>query len=135
MRARDKARLGVLRLVNAEVKQAELDSRSNLTEPELLKLLVRMQKQRTASAAQYRDGGRTDLASQEEFEIALIQEFLPQALTEAEIGNAVDEACSTLQADSIQQMGKVMRHLTQSLSGRADMSQVSKIVRMRLSTS
>ena len=132
MRAQDKARLAVLRLINAEIKQVEVDSRSTLTNRDLLTIMARMQKQRSASAAQYREGGRTDLASQEEFEIAVIQEFLPQPLTEAEISNAVDQACVTLQADSVQHMGRVMGHLTNSLGGSADMAQVSKIVRTRL---
>lgn len=133
MLARDKARLAVLRLINAEIKQTEIDSRSTLTDQELHRILVRMQKQRVSSATQYRDGGRTDLAKQEEYEIAVIQEFLPKQLTEAEVSDAVDQACATLQADSMQHMGKVMGHLTQSLGGRADMAQVSKIVRARLS--
>lgn len=133
MRARDKARLAVLRLINAEIKQAEVDSRSTLTDPELLRVLKRMQKQRASSAIQYRDGGRTDLATQEEYEIGIIQEFLPKQLTVAEVSEAVDQACTTMQADSMQHMGKVMGHLTQSLSGRADMAQVSKIVQARLS--
>ena len=134
MRAQDKARLSALRLINAEIKQVEVDSRSALTEQELISILTRMQKQRAVSAAQYREGGRTDLATQEEFEITVIQEFLPQPLTEVEITNAVDQACKHLQADSMKHMGKVMGHLSQSLNGRADMSQVSKIVRMRLNT-
>ena len=133
MLARDKARLAVLRLINAEIKQTEIDSRSTLTDQELHRILVRMQKQRASSASQYRDGGRTDLAKQEEYEIAVIQEFLPKQLTEAEVSDAVDQACATLQADSMQHMGKVMGHLTQSLGGRVDMAQVSKIVRARLS--
>lgn len=134
MRARDKARLAVLRLINAEIKQAEIDSCSTLTDPELLRVLMRMQKQRASSATQYRDGGRTDLAIQEEYEIGVIQEFLPKKLTEAEVSEAVDHACATLQADSMRHMGRVMGHLTQSLSGQADMAQVSEIVKARLST-
>ena len=133
MRARDKARLSVLRLINAEIKQTEIDSRTTLTDRELHRVLVRMQKQRFSSAEQYRDGGRTDLATQEEYEISVIQEFLPKQLTEAEISVAVDQACATVHADSMQHMGKVMGHLTKVLSGRADMAQVSRIVRARLS--
>ncbi|MXW07002.1 MAG: GatB/YqeY domain-containing protein [Gammaproteobacteria bacterium] len=133
MLARDKARLAVLRLINAEIKQTEIDSRSTLTDQELHRVLVRMQKQRASSATQYRDGRRSDLAKQEEYEIAVIQEFLPKQLTEAEVSDAVDQACATLQAESMQHMGKVMGHLTQSLGGRADMAQVSKIVRACLS--
>ena len=133
MRARDKARLSVLRLINAEIKQAEIDTRSSLTDQELHRVLVRMQKQRASSATQYRDGGRTDLATQEEYEIDVIQEFLPQQLTEAEISEAVDQACVTMQADSMQHMGKVMGHLTLALSGQADMAQVSRLVKARLS--
>ena len=135
MRARDKARLAVLRLINAEIKQTEIDSRCTLTDQELHRVLVRMQKQRASSASQYRDGGRTDLATQEEYEIAVIQKFLPKQLTEAEVSAAVDQAVATLQADSMQHMGKVMGHLTQSLDGKADMAQVSKIVQARLSAS
>lgn len=133
MRAQNKARLSILRLINAEVKQTEIDTRNALTDQELHKVLIRMQKQRASSASQYRNGGRTDLAEQEEYEIAVIQEFLPQPLTEVEVTEAVDQACAALQANSIQDMGKVMGQLTQSLSGRADMAQVSKIVRARLS--
>ena len=133
MRAQDKARLSVLRLINAEIKQTEIDSRSTLTEQELHIVLTRMQKQRVSSAEQYRYGGRTDLATQEEYEISVIQEFLPNPLTETEIIEAVNQACASLHADSIKHMGKVMGHLTKDLSGRADMAQVSKIVRSRLS--
>lgn len=133
MRAQDKARLLVLRLINAEVKQTEIDSQSTLTDQELHRVLIRMQKQRASSATQYRDGGRADLAEQEEYEIAVIQEFLPQPLTDAELHDAVDQACSSLRASSMQDMGKVMGQLTQSLGGRANMAQVSKIVRARLS--
>lgn len=133
MRARDRARLAVLRLINAEIKQTEIDSRNTLTDHDLHRVLVRMQKQRASSATQYRDGGRTDLAIQEEYEIAVIQEFLPKKLTEAEVISAVDQACATLHADSMQHMGKVMGYLTQSLGGRADMAQVSKFVQARLS--
>lgn len=134
MRTQDKARLSALRLINAEIKQVEVDSRCDLTDQELISILTRMQKQRAMSAAQYREGGRSDLATQEEFEITVIQEFLPQPLTEVEITNAVDQACKNLQADSMKHMGKVMGYLTQSLSGRADMAQVSNLVRMRLNT-
>ncbi|MXZ55412.1 MAG: GatB/YqeY domain-containing protein [Gammaproteobacteria bacterium] len=134
MRARDKARLAILRLINAEIKQAEIDSRKALTDLELHRVLVRMQKQRASSATQYRDGGRPDLATQEEYEIGVIQEFLPKQLTEAEVSEAVDQVCATLQADSMQHIGRVMGHLTQSLSGQADMALVSEIVKARLST-
>lgn len=133
MRAQEKPRLAVLRLINAEIQQVEVDSRQELNNQELVALLVRMQKQRTASAAQYRQGGRPDLATQEEFEISVIQEFLPPSLSQAEMEDAVREACNRLQVDSMQHMGKVMGFLTQSLAGRADMAQVSEYVRKQLS--
>ena len=135
MRAQDRARLSVLRLINADIKQAEIDSQATLTDQEIFKVLARMQKQRTTSAAQYREGGRTDLAEQEEYEVEVIQEFLPKPLTEAEVSEAVDQACATLAADSMQHMGKVMGYLTQSIGGRADMGHVSKVVRARLNAS
>ena len=133
MRAQDKARLSVLRLINADIKTAEIDSQNTLTDQEIFKVLARMQKQRTSSATQYREGGRTDLAEQEEYEIDVIQEFLPKPLTEAEVNDIVDQACVTLAADSMQHMGKVMGYLTHAIGGRADMGHVSKVVCARLS--
>ena len=134
MRARDRRRLGALRLVNAEIKRLEVDERRELADTDVLQALARMLKQRRDSLRQYQDAGREDLAEQEQFEIDLIDEFLPQAASDEDIAKAIDETVANVGATSMRDMGKVMAALRGSLQGRADMGRVSGLVKERLAS-
>lgn len=132
MRARDKARLGVIRLVLAAIKQQEVDNRIELDDAGVLAVLDKMVKQRRESIRQYTDGGRTDLADQEQAEIAVLQDYLPEAMSDAAIQALVEEAVSTTGAESVKDMGKVMGWIKPRAQGRADMGKVSGLIRSRL---
>ena len=132
MRARDKVRLGTLRLVTAEFKRIEVDERIELDDSRVLAILDKMVKQRVDSEKQYRDADRTDLADVEAAEIAVIREFLPAALGDDEIAALVAQAIAESGAESMRDMGKVMGLLKPKLQGRADMGAVSGIVKARL---
>lgn len=132
MKAKDKARLGVLRLVTAAIKQKEVDDRTELNDDQVIAVLEKMVKQRKDSIAQYEKAGRTELAEQEAFEIGIIQEYLPEPLTEAEISALIDQAIQETGAAGMQDMGKVMGWLKPRLAGRADMGQVSQTLKQRL---
>ena len=132
MRARDKARLQTIRLMQAEFKRIEVDERIELDDARVLAVLDKMVKQRRDSAQQYSDAGRDELAQQENYEIGVIQEFLPQQLSEEEILALVDEAIAGVDAEGMQAMGPVMGLLKPKLQGRADMGQVSGLVKQRL---
>ena len=134
MRARDRRRLGALRLLNAEIKRLEVDERRELEDTDVLQALARMLKQRRDSLRQYQDAGREDLADQEQFEIDLIDEFLPQAASDEDVAKAIDEAVANVGATSMRDMGKVMAALRGSLQGRADMGRVSGLVKERLAS-
>ncbi len=125
MKSGDKARLGVIRLMLAAVKQIEVDERIELDDSRVSLVLDKMVKQRRESIRQYTDANRTDLADIEAAEIIVIQDFLPQALTEEEIDMMVAEAVAQSGATSIKEMGKVMALLKEPMQGRADMSVVS----------
>ncbi len=133
LRARDKARLSTLRLVLAEMKRVEVDERINLAEDRIISILDKMIKQRRDSVKQYTDGGRPELAEAEAAEITVIQEFMPKALSEAEITAIVDQAIADEGAASMQDMGKVMNAVRPQLAGRADMAVVSQLVKQQLS--
>ena len=132
MRARDRARLATLRLVTAEFKRVEVDERIELDDARVLAILDKMLKQRTDSEAQYRAADRADLADQEAAEIVVIRDFMPAALSEAEIDAAIDAAMAASGAESMRDMGKVMSMLKPELQGRADMGAVSGRVKGRL---
>ncbi len=132
MRAGDKARLGTIRLVLAAIKQVEVDTREELDDPKVLAILDKMVKQRRDSIAQYEGAGRQDLADKEAAEIAVIQEYLPKALDQAEIAAEIDKAVAEAGAASMQDMGKVMALLKPRLQGRADMGAVSALVKGKL---
>lgn len=132
MRAKDKARLGVIRMALAAVKQREVDERISLDDSQLIAVIEKMIKQRRDSVAQYQDAGRTELADQELAEIAVLQEYLPAALSEAEIDAAIDKAIVDSGASSAKDMGKVMGVLKPQLQGRADFGEVGKKVKERL---
>ena len=132
MRARQRERVKALRLVNAAVKQTEIDGRRQLGDDDVVAVLVRMNKQRRDSLAQFEKAGREDLAAIERFEIAVIEEFLPEPLSQADIESAVAAAMETTGAATMRDMGKVMGALKSELAGRADMGAVSRLVRAAL---
>jgi len=132
MKAKDKVRLGVIRLILAAIKQIEVDERIELDNERTIIVLDKMLKQRRDSIKQFRDAGRDDLAIIEEVEILVIQDFLPQALATEEIDVLIKEAISDIGATSMKEMGKVMGILKPKLQGRADMSIVSKKIKAAL---
>jgi len=133
MRAKDKDTLGAIRLIQAAIKQREVDERIELDDSQVLAILDKMVKQRRDSITQYRDAGREELAAREEAEISIIQNYLPAALSEAEIDALIEEAISSSGAQSMQDMGKVMGQLKPKLQGRADIGEVSARIKARLS--
>jgi len=132
MRAKDKARLGVLRMALAAIKQIEVDERIELDDARTLALLDKLIKQRKDSAKQYGDAGRTDLADVEEAEIKVLQEFLPAALSDDEIDALIEDAIASTGAVSMRDMGAVMNILKPQMQGRADMGAVSGRIKARL---
>jgi len=132
MRAKDKPRLGVLRMVQAEFKRIEVDERIEIDDARVLVVLDKMLKQRKDSAQQFRDADRVDLAEQEESESAIIQEFLPAALSEEEVAAIIDEAIASSGAESARDMGKVMALVKPQVQGRGDMGIVSQLVKAKL---
>lgn len=132
MKARAKERLATIRLIQAEFKRIEVDERIDIDDARALAILDKMVKQRRDSASQYRDAGREELAAQEDAEIAVIQEFLPQQLSEAEISEAIDAALATIDAQGMAAMGPLMGILKPQMQGRADMGQVSRLVKAKL---
>ncbi len=132
MRAKDKPRLGTIRLITAAMKQREVDERVVLDDAQVLVILDKMLKQRRDSLSQYEAAARADLAAQEAYEIGIIQEYLPVPLSEAEVGVMIDDAITTLGVTSIKEMGKVMAALKPQMQGRADMSAVSAKIKNRL---
>jgi len=129
MRAKDKERLGVLRMMMAEFKRIEVDERIELDDERVLAVLDKQVKQRRDASKQYSDADRQDLADQENFEISVIQEYLPAALSEDEIKQLLKDAISESGAESMRDMGKVMAIVKPKMQGRADMGEVSKLVK------
>ncbi|ASJ71142.1 GatB/YqeY domain-containing protein [Granulosicoccus antarcticus] len=132
MKAGEKPRLAILRLISAAFKQKEIDERIDLDEPTVIALLDKLLKQRRESISQYSAAGRDDLVAQEQIEIELIQTYMPEALSEAEVHALIDSAIVETGADSVKDMGKVMALVKPQLQGRADMSIVSKSIKDRL---
>jgi uncharacterized protein YqeY len=132
MKAGQKDRLGVIRLINAAIKQREVDERIELDDTEVLAVLDKMLKQRRDSITQYEQAGREDLAAIERFEVGVCKEYMPAALTDAEIDAMVSEAIASAGAGDVKEMGKVMGILKPRMQGRADMGAVSKLVKSRL---
>ncbi len=133
MKSGDKQRLGVVRLMLAAIKQIEVDERIELDDTRILAVLDKMVKQRRESISHYSNAGRDDLVAVEQAEIDLIQEYLPEALSEAEINDLVEQSIATTGAASIKDMGKLMGVLKPQLQGRADMGKVSQLIKSRLS--
>ena len=132
MKAGDKRRLGVVRLINAAIKQREVDERVELDDTQVLVVLDKMLKQRRDSITQYEQAGREDLAAQERFEVGVCQAYMPSALAEDEIAGLIAEAIDSTGASGMQDMGKVMALLKPKLQGRADMAAVSKQIKAKL---
>src|SRR5699024_5729745 len=125
MRARDKARLAVIRLAQAAIKQREVDDQAELDDARTLAVIEKMVKQRRDAEAQYHDAGRDELAAAEAAEIRILQDYLPEQLSTAEIDAAIEAAIADTGAESMRDMGKVMGQLKPKLQGRADMGAVS----------
>ena len=132
MRAKNKERLTVLRLLMSECKRVEVDERIELDDARVLAILDKQVKQRRDSIKQYSDAGRQDLTDIETFEMGVIQEFLPQALTIDEITTLLNDAITSSGAESMRDMGKVMAIVKPQMQGRADMGEVSKIIKTLL---
>lgn len=131
MKARESARLGAIRLLLAAMKQKEVDERIELTDADIVSIIDKMLKQRRDSIAQYEVAQRQDLVDQEKFEISVLQAYMPQALSAAEIETAIDAALQE-HGNTMQSMGKIMAALRPALAGRADMAEVSRLVKSRL---
>ena len=133
MKSGDKSRLGVIRLMLSAIKQVEVDERIELDNSRITAVLDKMAKQRRESITQFDKAGRDDLSAIEQSELEIIQEYLPEALSEAEINDLVEHSIASTGAASIKDMGKVMGMLKPQLQGRADMGQVSQLIKSRLS--
>ncbi len=133
MRSKDKPRLGVLRLITAAIKQIEVDKQTSLDDDAIIAVLEKMLKQRKDSIAQFEKAGRDELVAQEAFEVGIIEEYMPEQLSEAEITALIDDAISRTGAASMKDMGKVMGMLKPQLAGKADMGLVSQMIKKRLS--
>ena len=131
MRAKDKERLGAIRLILAALKQREVDERIELNDSQVIGVLEKMIKQRRESLAQYQNAGRDDLAARESFEIDLIQTYMPTSLSDAEIESLIADAIAATGAQSLRDMGKVMALIKDQAQGRADMAAVSARVKAR----
>lgn len=133
MKAGDKPKLAVLRMLGAALKQKEVDERIELTDADSLTIINKMIKQRRDAIAQFETAKRQDLIDQEQFEVTILENYLPAQLSDDEIADAVKTEISNADAKSMQDMGKVMGALKTKLTGKADMGKVSKLVREMLS--
>ena len=133
MRAKEKFRLGVIRMALAEIKRVEVDERVDINDTRCLAIIDKMSKQRRDAANQFVGGGRQDLADNELAEVEVLKEFLPAQLTDNEIRSLVDRAIATTGASGPQDMSQVMRQLKPQVQGRADMQVISNLVKDRLS--
>jgi uncharacterized protein YqeY len=135
MKSGEKERLKIIRLMTSSMKQIEVDERIELDDARVIAILDKMVKQRRESISQFKSAGRDDLVKQENLEIDIIQEFLPQALSEEEVDAIVNQAIEQTAASSIKDMGKVMGLVKPQIIGRADMGEVSGRIKSMLSTS
>ncbi len=134
MRAGEKRELAVIRLINAAIKQREVDERIELNDDQVTAAIDKMAKQRRESIEQYEKAGRDDLADQEKFELDILKTYLPEQLDEAEIDAMIEAAVTATGASSIKDMGKIMGQLKPKLAGRADIGAVSSKIKARLSS-
>ncbi|MGO2088714.1 MAG: GatB/YqeY domain-containing protein [Oceanisphaera sp.] len=132
MRAKDKARLGTLRMLLAEIKQKEIDSHESLADEAIVTIVTKMVKQRKDAASIYDEAGRQELADGERQEIVVLQEFLPQPLSADELETLLNNAIADTGASGMQDMGKVMAVLKPQIQGRADMGKVSASIKAKL---
>ncbi|EAR09515.1 GatB/YqeY domain-containing protein [Reinekea blandensis] len=132
MRAKDKDRLGTIRLILAELKRIEVDERIDVDDARVLSVLDKMSKQRRDSIAQFEAAGREDLAASETFELGVISTFLPAAMSDEEIDQLIADAIAQTGASSMADMGKVMNLIKPKAQGRADMGEISKRIKATL---
>jgi uncharacterized protein YqeY len=133
MRAKDSARLGAIRLLQAAIKQREVDERIELNDADVLAAIEKMLKQRRDSISAYEGANRHDLADVEKFEVSVLQAYLPQQLTDAEVAALLEQAITDTGADGIKDMSKVMAAIKPLVVGRADMGKLSGLIKTRLS--
>jgi len=129
MRAKEKQRLLTVRTILANIKQQEVDTREDVNDTAVLAILDKMAKQRRESISQFSKAGRDDLVAQEEQELAIIQEYLPEPLNDDEIQSLIKEAIDASGASSIKEMGKVMAYIKPKAQGRADMGKISGLIK------
>jgi uncharacterized protein YqeY len=134
MRAHERERLAALRLLTAAIKQKEVDERIELDDTQVLAVLDKMAKQRRESLDQFQQAGRDDLAAKEQYELDLIQAYLPEPLSEQELSDLIRSTIAEVGATSIRDMGSVMNALREQVQGRADMKAVSQAVRTQLAS-
>ncbi len=133
MRAKDSARLGAIRLLQAAIKQREVDERIELNDADVLAAIEKMLKQRRDSISAYEGANRHDLADVEKFEVSVLQTYLPQQLTDAEVASLLEQVINDTGADGIKDMSKVMAAIKPLVVGRADMGKLSGLIKARLS--
>ena len=133
MRSKDKQRLGTLRLLTAAIKQIEVDQRIELDDDNIVAIIEKMLKQRKDSIEQFEKAGRNELAEIEIKEVAILKEFMPEQLSDAEVETLIDEAIAATGAEAMKDMGKVMGILKPKLAGKADMGAVSGKIKAKLS--
>ncbi|MBB1312235.1 GatB/YqeY domain-containing protein [Aliivibrio sp. SR45-2] len=132
MKAKDKLRLGTIRLALSEIRQREIDGHTTLSDDDIIAVLTKMVKQRRDSVLQFTAAGRDDLADKESAEILVLDDFMPQALTDEEVAELLDKVIIESGAAGMQDMGKVMGVLKPQIQGRADMGKVSQLVKSKL---
>ena len=132
MRAKDSARLGAIRLLLAAIKQREVDERIELNDADVITAIEKMLKQRRDSIAAFESANRTDLADIEKYEVSVLQEYLPQQLTEVEILSILDQVVADTGAAGVKDMGKVMAAIKPLVAGKADMGKISGLIKTRL---
>jgi len=132
MRAKDSARLGAIRLLQSAIKQREVDERIELNDGQVIEAIEKMLKQRRDSISQYEAANRHDLADVEKFEVSVLQEYLPQALTDEEVAAILEQVISDTGAVGIKDMSKVMAAVKPLVVGRADMGKISGLIKARL---
>ena len=133
MRAKDSARLSAVRLLQAAIKQREVDERIELDDTQVVEAIEKMLKQRRDSISQYEAANRHDLADVEKYEVSVLQDYLPQALTEDEVDTLLAKVIADTAASGIKDMGKVMAAIKPLVVGRADMGKISGLIKARLS--
>ena len=132
MRAKDVVRLGTIRLLQSAIKQREVDERIELTDPDVMAVIEKMLKQRRDSIEAYESAARQDLADAEKAEVVILQSYLPQALSDAEVSSILDAAIKAANATSIKEIGQVMAIVKPQVVGRADMGKLSVLIKQKL---